>query len=80
MHELPETGFIRVNSLIGKPETKNSPAIPAIIPVSRSTFWKMVADGKFPAPTRALGQRITAWRIEDVKAYIKANAPKAGAK
>ena len=80
MHDLPATGFIRVKNIIGKRESKNSPAIPAIIPVSRSTFFKMVAEGRFPAPTRLLGQRITAWRIEDVKNYIEANAPKAGAK
>lgn len=80
MHALPETGYLRLNQIIGKPATKNSPAIPAILPISRSSFWKFVANGRFPAPTRALGERITAWRIEDVRAYLEANAPKVGAK
>jgi len=80
MHLLPETGFIRAAQIHGKPATKNSPAIPAILSISRSTFWKLVSDGKFPAPTRSLSARITAWKIEDVKAYIEANAPKVGAK
>ena len=80
MYELPETGYLRAAQIHGRPATKNSPAIPAIIPVSRSTFWKLVADKRFPAPSRLLGERITAWRIEDVRAYIEANAPKAGAK
>lgn len=75
MYELPETGYLRASQIHGKPATKKSPAIPAIIPVSRSTFWKLVAQKKFPAPTRLFGPKITAWRIEDVKAYIASMAP-----
>lgn len=79
-NQLPETGFIRASHIHGQPAKKNKQAIPALVPVSRSKFWQMVAEGKFPAPTRALGPKITAWRIEDVRAFLEAHAPKAGAK
>lgn len=34
---LPETGFVRLQSIIGDP--KSNPPVPAIIPVSKSTWW-----------------------------------------
>jgi prophage regulatory protein len=35
------------------------------IPVSKSTWWAGVRDGRFPKPIK-LGPRITAWRAEDI--------------
>jgi predicted DNA-binding transcriptional regulator AlpA len=55
-----ETGFIRLSSIIG-------PCGP--IPVSRSTWWAGVAAGRYPRPVK-LGPRITAWRVEDIRALI----------
>jgi len=63
-HALPETGYLRL------------PQILAIIPVSKSTWWAGVRTGRYPQPTRALGERITAWRVEDIRALIEAAAPK----
>jgi len=71
MHTLPETGFLRLAEIVGKPATKTAPAIPAIIPVSKSTWWAGVRSGRYPQPTRALGERITAWRAEDIRALIE---------
>lgn len=68
---LPETGFLRLAEIVGKPATQTAPAIPAIIPVSKSTWWAGVRSGRYPQPTRALGERITAWRIEDIVALIE---------
>jgi prophage regulatory protein len=68
MHQLPETGFLRINQIIGNPKAK--PPIPAIIPVSRSTWWAGVASGQYPQPVRTLGRRITAWRVEDIRTLI----------
>ena len=65
---LPETGYLRLSQIIGQP--KASPPIPAIIPVSKSTWWSGVKSGRYPAPVRHLGQRITAWRAEDIRALI----------
>lgn len=58
--KLPETGFLRLRSII-------SPDGP--IPVSKSTWWAGVKDGRFPAPVK-LGPRITAWRVADIRALI----------
>lgn len=74
---IPETGFLRLRDIIGRPATKNDPGTPAIIPVSASTWWAGVRSGRYPQPTRALGARITAWRAEDIRALCQANAPKA---
>ena len=68
---LPETGYLRLPQIVGKPATESTPAIPAIIPVSKSTWWAGVRSGRYPQPTRALGTRITAWRVEDIRALIE---------
>jgi predicted DNA-binding transcriptional regulator AlpA len=56
---LPSTGFIRSKQLV-----------PGIIPISRATLWNWVRDGKFPAPRKMVG--VTAWKCEDVHAWIGA--------
>jgi prophage regulatory protein len=68
MYKLPETGFIRLFQIVGNP--KSDPPIPPIIPVSKSTWWAGVASGRYPQPVRSLGNRITAWRVEDIRALI----------
>lgn len=67
---LPETGYLRLSQIVGKPATKDAPAIPALIPVSKSTWWAGVRAGRFPKPAK-LGERITAWRVEDIRALIE---------
>jgi predicted DNA-binding transcriptional regulator AlpA len=69
MHALPESGFIRLKDIIGDP--KADPPSPAIIPVSKSTWYQGVRDGRYPQPTRALGARITAWSCESIRELIK---------
>ncbi|MBX2848070.1 MAG: AlpA family phage regulatory protein [Acidiferrobacterales bacterium] len=65
---LPSSGYLRLSHLIGKPED----GIPAIIPVSKATIWNWVKQGKFPKPLK-LSDRITVWRVEDVREYIDGN-------
>ena len=67
MHQLQETGFLRLPQIIGNP--KAQPPTPAIIPVSKSTWWEGVKSGRFPKPVK-LGPRVTAWRVEDIHALI----------
>jgi predicted DNA-binding transcriptional regulator AlpA len=43
------------------------PDVLAAYPVSKSTWWAGVRSGRFPAPVK-LGERITAWRAEDIRA------------
>lgn len=40
------------------------------IPVSKSTWWAGVKDGRFPQPVK-LGPRITAWRKEDIDSLLQ---------
>ena len=75
MHTLPETGYLRLRQIIGNPRAE--PPIPAVIPVSKSTWWAGVKTGRYPKPVRTLGQRITAWRVEDIRA-LTAEAAKPG--
>ena len=47
---LPDTGFVRLPQIIGS--TKARPPIPALIPVSRSTWWAGVKSGRYPQPVK----------------------------
>ncbi len=58
---LPETGFLRLPDIL-------APQGP--IPVSKSTWWQGVRTGRYPTPVK-LGPRITAWRVEDIRALIR---------
>ena len=67
MHHLPETGFLRLPQIIGN--SKADPPIPAMIPVKKSCWWEGVRTGRFPKPVK-LAPRVTAWRVEDIRALI----------
>lgn len=67
MLTLPETGYLRLAQIVGNPKA----GIPAIIPVSKSTWWAGVRSGRYPQPTRALGDRITAWDVADIRQLIE---------
>ena len=58
---LPETGFVRLKNII-------APYGP--IPVSKSTWWAGVKWKRYPQPVK-LGPKITAWRVEDIRALIE---------
>jgi len=55
---LPDTGYVRL------------PTVLRLIPVARSTWWQGVKIGRYPQPVK-LGPRITAWRVEDIRALIE---------
>lgn len=67
MSQLPDIGFLRLKQIIG--DKKAQPPVPAIIPVSKSTWWAGVKSGRYPKPAdKKLGLRITAWKVEDIRA------------
>jgi hypothetical protein len=68
MYTLPETGFLRLPQIIG--DRRTDPPTPAIIPVSKSTWWQGIKNGRYPKPVK-LGERCTAWRVEDIRALIE---------
>jgi predicted DNA-binding transcriptional regulator AlpA len=55
---LPNTGFLRL------------PQVCQFVPLGQSTIWRKVKTGDFPAPVK-LGARTTAWKAEDIRAYIE---------
>jgi predicted DNA-binding transcriptional regulator AlpA len=57
---LPDDGFVRLKSIL-------APVGP--IPVSRSSWWAGVKEGRFPQPVK-LGPRTTAWRVADIRRLI----------
>ncbi|MBI5014368.1 MAG: AlpA family phage regulatory protein [Deltaproteobacteria bacterium] len=69
IQQLPETGFLRLRQIIGAPHAV--PPIPPLYPVSRSSWWQGVREGRYPAPVK-LGPRTTAWTVESIRALIAA--------
>ena len=68
MLELPETGYLRLKQIIGDP--KANPPIPAIIPVSKSSWYAGVKSGLYPKSTK-LSLRTSAWTVESIRALIE---------
>jgi prophage regulatory protein len=60
----PEIGFLRLRDVIGYKDN------PGIIPVSRSSWYKGIAEGRYPKPVK-LGERMTAWRVEDIRRLVE---------
>jgi predicted DNA-binding transcriptional regulator AlpA len=56
-HILPETGFVRL------------PEVLKVFPVSKSSWWAGVKEDRYPKPVK-LGPKMTAWRVEDIRALI----------
>lgn len=65
---LPQIGFIRLRAIL-------APTGP--IPVSKSTWWQGVKDGRFPKPLK-LGRRVTVWRVEDIRSLLASGVPSDG--
>jgi prophage regulatory protein len=65
-HSFPQTGYLRLAQIVGDKKA----GIPAIFPVSKSTWWAGVKSGRYPQPVK-LSERCTAWRVEDVLALIE---------
>lgn len=47
------------------------PQVLALVGVSKSTWWKLVREGRAPQSVK-LSDRCTAWRSADVSAWIEA--------
>lgn len=57
----PRTGLVRLAQIL---------APPGPIPVSKSTWWAGVKEGRFPQPQK-LGPRTTVWKAEDIRALFE---------
>lgn len=63
---LPETGLVRLSQILGN----RKKGIPAIIPVSKSSWWAGVKTGRYPKPIK-LGERTTCWNVLDIRQLIE---------
>ncbi len=61
--DFPQTGFVRLSHILAP----NGP-----IPVSKSTWWQGVKDGRFPKPQK-LGPRTTVWLAKDIRALFESS-------
>lgn len=67
---LPEIGLVRLSQILGDKKK----GIPAVIPVSKSTWWAGVRTGRYPKPIK-LGERTTCWDVSEIRKLI--NGPEA---
>ncbi|MCA0325502.1 MAG: AlpA family phage regulatory protein [Proteobacteria bacterium] len=64
---LPDSGLVRLRQLVRDP---NRPDEVPVIPCSAATWWRWVATGAAPAPLK-LGPKTTAWRVVDIRAWLR---------
>lgn len=64
--EIPAKGFLRQSQLVLNNRRLNQPAI---LPFSAATLWRKVRTGEFPKPVK-ISARVTAWRVEDIRAWM----------
>ena len=55
----PLQGYLRIPQIV-----------PHLVPVSKSTWWAWVKEGKAPKPTK-LGPKITAWKASDIYQFLE---------
>jgi predicted DNA-binding transcriptional regulator AlpA len=65
--ERPAVGFVRQADLV-----------PGMVPFSPATLWRKVKSGEFPQPVK-LSARVTAWRLEEVHAWMQSRTAGGGA-
>lgn len=58
---IPESGYLRLGQILGNPKTGTIP----IIPVSKSTWYQGVKEGRYPKPHK-LSERCSAWLASDI--------------
>jgi predicted DNA-binding transcriptional regulator AlpA len=62
MQDLPQTGLLRIKQVL------------QFVPISRSSWWKGVKEGRFPQPVK-LSQRVTCWKAADIRCLVEIGNP-----
>ena len=65
---LPDWAFLRESQLVQSPKR---PEVLPLLPFSAPTLWRKVKGGTFPRPFK-LSNRVTAWKVSDIRAWITA--------
>lgn len=68
MKTIPDVGFLKLAQVIGRPNA--NPPIPAIIPVSKASWYDGIKSGRYPAPVSIGGSRGKFYRVEDIRKLI----------
>ena len=66
--DLADSALLRESQLVQSPKRPHGTAP---LPFSAATLWRKVQAGTFPKPVR-LSERVTAWRVGDVRAWLNA--------
>jgi hypothetical protein len=66
MNTLPDEGFVTIKQLLGDPQA--DPPIPPIVPFRKTKLYDEISEGRFPKQIKF--GRTSAWRVEDIRAYI----------
>jgi predicted DNA-binding transcriptional regulator AlpA len=69
---LPDSALVREKLIIGKANNSGGNGqtqSPCLIPVSRSTWYRMVKAGQAPAPIK-LHTGVSAWRVGDLRGWL----------
>lgn len=66
---LPAEGYVRIWDIIGRKAARGRPAVCAVIPVSRATWYAGIKAGRFPTPVKTGG--VALWRVEDIRALVR---------
>lgn len=90
MHELPETGFVKLRQIIGqdavteeqaaqnrergKGPKRSRQGIPPVIPIKKSSWWAGCKSGRYPKPIKIGNGGGTFWRAADIRALIASAA------
>ncbi len=59
-----------MDRLVRLSEIASSPQRAGLIPLSRTTIWRLVRSGDFPSPVR-LGGRVTVWFESEIRQYLE---------
>ena len=62
-YRLPDEGYLRLWQIIG------GKGFPAILPISKSSWFAGIREGIYPAPTR-FGKRMSLWKKSEIDRLI----------
>jgi prophage regulatory protein len=62
---LPDVGYVRLPQIIGCAKR----GIPAVIPVSRSTWWAGVRSGRYPQG-KLLSAGVRVWSVQSIRELL----------
>jgi len=69
LDEIPTAGYCRLSQIIGDKNAKPKP-VPALVPVSKTTWYKGIHAGLYPKPIHA--GRCAMWRWADIRKLLEA--------